>query len=308
MLARRKVLGLAAIAPAIALFPKAATAACLPDFGKVKTKHITKWEVLYKTAHGKPNGLALTDNPKEVWVIDQGLDHWVTLTNIADGSTVREFKADVVGPSGIVIDDEGVMWITSTHNSLIVACDPMSGKTLGKYTTPGAGRIYQKRGDPPARSSPLKSAYPEASREVGGARFSSGTRAGLAPGQLPLSTEEGAGGTGAHGILSKGDLLIYACPPSREMVVVNKKTWEVQATWPTPGNRAHGTTWADQSKTSLWNGDSNLNSFHKYDLTTGNISEVLQLPSDSPVIHGAKLIGSYMYCCDDVGWIWRFAV
>jgi hypothetical protein len=36
------------------------------------------------------------------------------------------------------------------------------------------------------------------------------------------------------------------------------------------------------------------------------MSERLQLPSDSPVIHGAKLYNGYMYNCDDAGWMFRF--
>ena len=54
-------------------------------------------------------------------------------------------------PSGVVVDENNVMWITSTHNSLIVACDGNTGKTIAKYITPGAGRIYEREDDPPAR-------------------------------------------------------------------------------------------------------------------------------------------------------------
>ena len=104
----------------------------------------------------------------------------------------------------------------------------------------------------------LPTAYPDLSREVdnrAGTSAPAGACRGagpqLPPGQLPMDTEEGAGGTGAHGILSKGDLLIYACPPSRAIFSINKKTWEVQDVWPTPGNRPHGMTWADASQDQL---------------------------------------------------------
>ena len=285
---------------------------CLPDWSKVKSRMAAKTEVLYKTTHGKPNGLAVTNNPNELWVIDQGTDRWVTLTNIADGSVIREFQTDVVGPSGVVVDDNNVMWLTSTHNSLIVSIDPANGKTLGKYTTPGAGRIYEKIGDPPARSSKLPTAYPDLSRNVD-ARANRPQRPAntLPPGQLPMDTEEGAGGTGAHGILSKGDLLIYACPPARSIFVINQKTWVVQDMWPTPGNRPHGMTWSDASKTSFWNADSNENAFYHYDAKTGAILERVAVQEDPhTVCHGAKLMragpgAGYMYFCDDVGWICR---
>jgi len=296
---------------------RSGTNACLPNWSRLKTRTAPKVEVLYKTTHGKPNGLATTRNPGELWVIDQGTERWVTLTNIADGSVIREFQTDVVGPSGVVIDDSNVMWLTSTHNSLIVSIDPSTGKTIAKYVTPGAGRIYEKKGDPPARNSKLPTAYPDLSREVD-ARAGRAAQTGgrgrdpqLPPGQLPLDTEEGAGGTGAHGILSKGELLIYACPPSRAIYVLNQKTWEVLDIWPTPGNRPHGMTWNDSDKTSFWNVDSNLNAFYHYDVTTGQILEKVQLQDDPyTVCHGAKLIRSgpeagYMYFCDDVGWICR---
>ncbi|HWA23472.1 MAG TPA: hypothetical protein VG735_13840 [Caulobacterales bacterium] len=285
--------------------------ACLPDWSKLKSRAAAKTEVLYKTTHGKPNGLALSNKPGELWVIDQGIDRWVTLTNIADGSVIREFQTDVVGPSGVVIDDNNVMWLTSTHNSLIISIDPANGKTIAKYMNPGAGRIYEKRGDPPQRVSKLPTAYPETSREVDARANRPRRPPPLPPGQLPMDTEEGAGGTGAHGILSKGDLLIYANPPSRMIYVLNQKTWQVQDMWPTPGNRPHGMTWNDAAKTSFWNVDSNLNAFYHYDLATGRILEKVQVQDDPyTVCHGAKLILSgpgagYMYFCDDVGWMCR---
>jgi hypothetical protein len=41
---------------------------------------------------------------------------------------------------------------------------------------------------------------------------------------------------------------------------------------------------------------------------TGNVFERVQLPDDSPVIHGAKLVGDYMHFCDDMGWMARFRI
>jgi streptogramin lyase len=290
----------------------ATSRSCLPSAAEFKTRIAEPTEVLYKTTHGQPNGLAVTKTPGELWVVDQGTGRWVTLTRLADGSVIREFQTDVVGPSGIVIDDNDVMWLTSTHNSLIVSIDPSNGRTIAKYITPGAGRIFKKRGDPIARVSQLPKAYPELSRAVGGGTGQAsvgGTAAAptkLPPGQVPLDTDEGAGGTGAHGILTKGDLLIYACPPSRVIFVIDQKTWEVQSVWPTPGNRPHGMTWADSTKSSFWNVDSNLNTFYRYDAASGTIIEAVALRQEPhTVCHGAKLIDGYMYFCDDVGWICR---
>ncbi|HEX4177359.1 MAG TPA: twin-arginine translocation signal domain-containing protein, partial [Rhizomicrobium sp.] len=130
---RRDFLAAAATAPAAAIpaLAQSAHPACLPAYASIKSRPANKIEILYKTKHGQPNGLALSDNPDQMWVVDQGADHWITLFNLKDGSTVKEFQADVVGPSGLVQDGD-TMWITSTHNSLIVHCD-LHGKTIAKY-------------------------------------------------------------------------------------------------------------------------------------------------------------------------------
>ena len=130
--------------------------------GSTGTRAASKIEILYKTRHGQPNGLALTDNPGRMWIVDQGAEHWISLIDIQSGDTLREFQADVVGPSGLVQDGQ-TMWITSTHNSLIVHCD-LHGKTIAKYVTPGAGRIFEREDDPKPRSSPLKPAWPDKPR------------------------------------------------------------------------------------------------------------------------------------------------
>lgn len=93
MLKRRNFLQLSVAAPAALAAParaQPAHPACLPPYASMKTRPANKIEVLYKTKHGQPNGLALTDNPEQLWVLDQGAEHWVTLINIKDGSTVRE--------------------------------------------------------------------------------------------------------------------------------------------------------------------------------------------------------------------------
>ena len=307
---RRDFLAAAAVSPAAALpaLAQPSHPACLPGYGAIKTRPAAKIEVVYKTRHGQPNGLALSDKPGQMWVLDQGADHWITLTNIKDGSLVREFQADVVGPSGLV-QDGNTMWITSTHNSIIVHCD-LNGKTIAKYVTPGAGRIYEREDDPPGRKSPLKPAWPDKPRGIGAAQtgnVGNNTGKGLPPGQLPLNAEEGSGGTGAHAILVDGDYLIYACPPARQIFTINKKTWKVKSTWPVPGNRTHGMSWG-KTRGTIWSSDSNLNAFYLHDTATGAIRERVQLPDDSPVIHCAKLVGDDMYFCDDMGWMCRFKI
>ena len=301
---RRAFFGIAASVPGLA---------AVPNLSSIKTRKAAKWEVMYKTPHTKPNGLEITK--EGMWVQDQGPESYMSLTNLADGKVIREFTVDVDMASGVCIDDENVMWVTSTHNSLIVSCSPVDGKTIAKYWTPGAGRIYRMKGDPPGRSTKLQPAYPPPPRPEGaagrggrggrGGQGAFGRGGGLPFGQVPLETKEGAGGTGAHGIVYKDGLLYYANPPARLLFVIDRKTWEVQATWPLPGNRPHDLMW-DANKETLWNADSNLNAFFRLDGKTGQIIERVQLDDDSPVIHGAKIVDGYMWCCDDVGWMWRF--
>ena len=270
------------------------------DVSSVKSRPAPKWEILYKSPHAKPNALDIQSNG--LWVLDQGPENWMSLVDPKDGKLIREFQADVDAASGLTVDEDGVMWIGSTYGNMIVACDSHSGKTIAKYWTPGAGRIFQMKGDAPGRSSKLKPAYLEPASQGGGA-----SRAGaqLPYGQLPLDSKQGMGGTGAHGIVAKDGLLYIAVPPARQLFVIDKKTWVVQDAWPLPGNRTHGLSW-DENRETLWNADSNLNAFYRLDGKTGRITEKIQLPDDSPVIHGAALHDGYMFCCDDVGWIWGF--
>lgn len=129
------------------------------DINTIKSRGSRKVTIAYQSPHSKPNGLQAT--PEGLWVQDQGASpEHVTLINFADGKVIRDFTADIVGASGVTVDDDGVMWLTSTHNSLIVSCNPQDGKTIAKYWTPGAGRIYAMKGDPPAARSPLTSPFP----------------------------------------------------------------------------------------------------------------------------------------------------
>jgi hypothetical protein len=69
---RRDFLAAAAVSPAAALPVSAQPAhpACLPGYGSIKSRPAGKIEVLYKTRHGQPNGLALSGTPDQIWVLD----------------------------------------------------------------------------------------------------------------------------------------------------------------------------------------------------------------------------------------------
>jgi hypothetical protein len=299
---RRRFLGLLAIAPAVAAFPKLAQAR-RPDLSRVRSRNANPIEVLYRTPHGKPNGLDTTG--EGMWVMDQGPENHISLINPADGRLIREFTPhNVRSASGICVDDsDNSMWIGSTYNRMVVHTNPADGSTIAAFQTPGAGLIYRVRGDAQGHRTPLQPAYPEAPRPPSALP---GNVSRIPNGQVALDRIEAPPGTGAHCILQKGDLLWIAVPPARMVFIVNKTDWVVEDYFASAGNRPHDMSWTDAGKTHFWASDSNLNAFFLQNATTGEITERIQLPDNSPVIHGAKLHNGHMYCCDDVGWMFRF--
>jgi hypothetical protein len=266
-------------------------------------------EVVYKAPHGQPNGLAQGLNPGELWVQDRGTGRQVTLIRAADGSIIREITADAIGPSGITMDDDGVMWTSDTHGVMLVSFDPSDGHTIAKYFAPGACRMFERAGDAPHRVSKLKPAYPGESRAMGDNlphNEGNDTGSNLGPGRVPPDTNHFWSATGPAGIIAKGTLLIYSCLPARSIFVIDKRNWIVQAVWPAPGARSLGLCWANASKTSFWCAEANLNAVYRLSADTGNILESIQLPDDSPVLHGCQIVGDHLYFTDDMGWICRF--
>ncbi len=306
---RRDFIGAAAAAPLAASLP--AFAAPRIDVAALKTRKIGKIDIVYDSPHSKPNGLQAT--PEGLWILDQGSSNYVSLVNYADGKVIREFQVDMEGSSGVTVDAENVMWCTSTHNSLIVTCSPQDGKTIAKYWTPGAGRIYAMAGDPPAARSPLPPAKGAGTQEQvgplggqakGGGRGGRGGRGPAGPpGQVPLTATSGLSGTGAHGIENRDGLLYFANPPARHVYVMDPKSWVVQAWWPVPGNRPHGVGWDGDT---LWVADSNWRAFFRHNYKTGEIVEKVQLTEKDPLIHGATVHDGYMWYCDDMGYVCNF--
>jgi hypothetical protein len=318
---RREFLGVAAGAAAAPMaWPVATQAVSKAELDSLKRRAVSKVEIVYKSPHAHPNGLQAT--PRGLWVLDQSPDNWVTLINYADGKVIREIQPDIQSASGLTVDDN-VMWIGSTYNCMHVACNAEDGKTIAKYWTPGAGRIYQKAGDPPASRSPLPPAYPppappagaaaRGGRAGGGAATAGRGNAGpgwngdasLKYGQLPLDTKNGLGGTGGHGVEQRAGLLYFVVPPARTLYVMDPKSWVVQDAWPTAANRPHGIGWAPEGD-SLWVSDSNLLAFFRHDLKTGKMVEKIQLTEKDPIIHGASVHDGYMWYCDDQGYICNF--
>lgn len=309
---RRSFLGLGALMPAALLAgraeaQRAGSNSLVP--ATIPLRPSGPVEVAYKAPHGQPNGLCGGTEAGTLWVQDRGTGRQVTLIRAADGSVVREIKAEAIGPSGIGLDDDGTMWTSDTHGVMLVNFDPKDGTTLGKYFVPGATRIYEKAGDAPQRGSPLKRAYPDESRAMGDNlpnNERNNTGSGLGPGRIDPKTDHFWSATGSAGIICKGDLLIYSNLSARAIFSVHKKTWIVQDVWPTPGNRPLGLCWADAARTSFWSADANLQTLYRYDLATGTILEGIQLPDGAPLLHGCQIVGNQMYFTDDLGWIARF--
>lgn len=299
---RRRFVGALAAGAAAAAYAGGAEAG-RPDLSRLRTRRITDIEVLYRTPHGKPNGLDLTS--EGMWIIDQGPDNWISLINPDTGALIREFQPNNVrSASGICVDDsDQTFWIGSTYNRMIVHTNGADGATIAAFQTPGAGLIYRVRGDVQGHRTPLEPAYPEAPRPPSALP---GNVARVPNGQVALDRIDAPPGTGAHCILQKGDMLYIAVPPARSVFVVSKTDWVVEDYYSSAGNRPHDMSWTDTRKTAFWASDSNLNAFFLQDAATGRITQRLQLPDNSPVIHGAKLYNGYMYCCDDVGWMFRF--
>jgi DNA-binding beta-propeller fold protein YncE len=280
---------------------------CLP--ATIPSRPSNPVEILYKAPYGQPNGLAVTRNPGEMWVLNKGINHKVSLIRIRDGSVIREITADISGPSGLVVDDDEVMWISNTHGVMLVAVNPADGKTIAKYIVPGSCRVYEKKGDPPWRASTMMLAYPDENRDLGDPhKHNEGndTGSGLGPGRLRLDTAYEFSATGPFGIIARGNTLFYATDTSRAIYAIDKKSWQVESVWPVPGNRPHGLAWQDARKESFWNVDVNLNVFFHFDATTGKVSEAIALPEGAPLAHGCQIVDGYMYFCDDFGWICRF--
>ena len=306
MTSRRLFLAGLLAGPAMTLL--AGPTAARPDLSRVPTRNAPPLERLYATPHGKPN--ALDVSPEGIWIMDQDPGSWASLVEPESGNLIREVQCEnVLAASGVCVDEDGI-WVGSTYNRLIVLCDPTNGDMIAHYPTPGAGLIYDEKGDADGRRSEVPRARPPSPdlprRRQPSAVFDRPNED--RGGALPSYMTEAPAGTGAHAILSKDGYLYFGVPPARAIFVIDKSNWEVQAEWPTAGKRPHGSFWASADKDYLWCSDSNLNAFFRHDVRTGEIVERLQLPDDPPVIHGATLHDGHVYVCDDVGWMFRFRI
>lgn len=286
MMKRRGFLGLAAAVPSAL----AATAASLSS---IKTRQAGKVEIAFKSPNGsQPNGLQATN--EGLWIIDQAAGNKAYLVSYDDGHVLRSFETETDRCSGITLEN-GTLWLGSTYSREIVNCDAMTGKTISRHFTPGAGVIYKMVGDPAARSSPLAKPRPRPAQPTLDPTRVGGFQAGQLLGGQAL-------GTGAHGQEWRDGKLWMAVPPARMVYRVDPKEWIVEKSFPTAGNRPHGIGWEGKY---LWVADSNLNAFFKHDPDSGEMVEKIQLADSDPLPHGMSIRDGWMWYCDDVGVVCR---
>jgi hypothetical protein len=297
MIRRRDFLALGVAVRTVAAVPAMAAARSI---SAAPVRHAGKVEIAFKSPNSsKPNGLQATKDG--LWIIDQGEGNRAYLVSYSDGKLLRSFETETDRSSGITYDD-GTLWIGSTYNREIVHCDAMTGKTLDKHFTPGAGVIYRMAGDAPARSSPLAKRDPGQAKKKAAARgenLDPSKVGGFQAGQLLGGR---ALGTGAHGQEVRDGKLWMAVPPARMIFCLDPKTWVVQKRFDTAGNRPHGIGWEGKY---LWCADSNLNAFFKHDPETGEIVEKIQLAGSDPLPHGMSIWEGTMWYCDDIGIVCR---
>ena len=300
MIARRRFLGVAAVAPSLVASRSGFSAlAASASLGSIKARQVGKVEIVFKSPNGsQPNGLQAT--AEGLWIMDQAAGNKAYLVSYDDGRVLRSFETETDRSSGITFEN-GTLWIGSTYSREIVHCDATTGKTISRNFTPGAGVIYKMVGDPPARSSPLAKARqrpPQKAPDPIQAADPSKV-GGFQAGQLLGSR---ALGTGAHGQEWRDGKLWMAVPPARMVYRVDPKEWIVEKSFPTAGNRPHGIGWEGKY---LWVADSNLNAFFKHDPDTGEMVEKIQLADSDPLPHGMSIRDGWMWYCDDVGVVCR---
>jgi hypothetical protein len=108
--------------------------------------------------------------------------------------------------------------------------------------------------------------------------------------------------TGSHGLEWKDGKLWTVVPPAKKAYQLDPKTFAILTSWPTAGDRPHGIGWEGRY---LWAADTNMNAFHKYDPTTGEVLDMIQLKDTDALPHGMTIWQGEMYYCDDVGIVCR---
>jgi len=284
-----------------------------------------KVEILFKAPGLSGNGMQCTD--EGIWTIDNAGSRGDTpgrckvYLSSYEGKQLRELSPEGTGPSGIGVDEDNkTIWIGSTYSREIIRADAKTGETIEKHFTPGAGVIYRRITDIPARPDTYGASVRGArgGRAEGGRRGGGGRRGAVPPGQNSgQGTADGLGvgrggaiagnpgppapGTGAHGQQTQNGKLWIAVPPGRMIYRIDPKTWTVEHMFPTVGFRPHGIGIETPDAKYLWESDTNAGAFFKRDMVTGEVVDSIVLPDGSPFPHGASVWKGYIYWVDDIG-------
>ena len=293
-----------------------------------------KIEILFKAPGQSANGMQCTD--EGIWTIEVAGSRTDTpgrckvYLSSYEGKLLRELAPEGTGPSGIGVDaDNKTIWIGSTYSREIIRADAVTGETVEKHFTPGAGVIYRMTTDLPPRPDtygrsvrppttngpPSLAATPPSfgvagAAGVGRAAATPGLRAAASPsdglgvgrgGAVAGNPGPPAPGTGAHGQQTQNGKLWIAVPPGRMIYRIDPKTWMVEHTFPTVGYRPHGIGIETPDAKYLWESDTNMGAFFKRDMVTGEVVDAIQLPEGSPFPHGMSVWKGYIYWTDDIG-------
>jgi len=287
-----------------------------------------KVEILFKAPGLSGNGMQCT--AEGIWTIDNAGSRTDTpgrckvYLSSYEGKQLRELSPEGTGPSGIGVDEDNrTIWIGSTYSREIIRADAKTGETIEKHFTPGAGVIYRRTTDIPARpdsygqKARTEAGIPARGGAAGGRRGGGGGRA-VEPGQnTGQATSDGVGvgrggavagnpgppapGTGAHGQQTQNGKLWMSVPPGRMIYRVDPKTWTVEHMFPTVGFRPHGIGIETPDARHLWESDTNMGAFFKRDMVTGEVVDAIVLPDGSPFPHGMSVWQGYIYWVDDIG-------
>ena len=103
-------------------------------------------EKRFKAPGPQPNGLQAAD--EGLWCIDQ-TNLKVYQLDWDSGAVLHEFQTATEHSSGITLDDDGNVWITSTWQLEVVKYDPRTGEELARYPDPGKGVAAMVETTPP---------------------------------------------------------------------------------------------------------------------------------------------------------------
>jgi hypothetical protein len=287
-----------------------------------KVRPAGKVEILFKAPGLSGNGMQCTD--EGIWTIDNAGSRTDTpgrckvYLSSYEGKLLRELSPEGTGPSGLGVDEDNrTIWIGSTYSREIIRADAKTGETIEKHFTPGAGVIYRRTTDVPARpdtygqsvraaAAKARGEEPPARRGGGAGRQGrgQGTSDGLGVGRggaIAGNPGPPAPGTGAHGQQVQNGKLWIAVPPGRMIYRIDPKTWTVEHMFPTIGYRPHGIGIETPDARYLWEADTNMGAFFKRDMATGKVVDAIRLNDGDPFPHGASVWKGYIYWVDDIG-------